>query len=144
MLVETDFLARGNHFVSLFHIFPKESFIPIGGNVKYCFLFRAFFPAGENQYLNYRETYLKVLLVTIFFFFFALFYLLDIPVSESSFSVQKKRILTNSPFLLAEIHFLSSWNNILSSRDFCSICGNRQIQFWKNNHISDSDNWFSG
>ena len=87
--METDFLASGNHFVTLSHIFFKESFISISGNVFfspkgwYSFSFRAFLPASENDYLNHREAYLKPLLLplaTIFFDF------LDIPVN-GSFSV---------------------------------------------------------
>ena len=55
---------------------PKES---------YYFLFRAFFPACENHYLDYREAYLKhlQLLLAIIFFDF-----LDIRVNGSSFSVK--------------------------------------------------------
>ena len=85
--VETDFLASGNsgnHFLPLSHIFFKESFIPI-------FLLKAFFPASENHYLNYCETYLRPLLPllkTIFFDY------LDIPVNGSSFS-SKRNVFLN-------------------------------------------------
>ena len=90
LLVEIDFLASGNHFLPLSYIFSIESFIPISRNIfftpkeSYCVLFRIFFPASEKHYWNYREAYLKpllLLLATIFFDF------LDIPVYGSSFSV---------------------------------------------------------
>ena len=41
-----------------------------------------------------------------------------------------------------EADILSSWNNILW--DFCSVCGNREIQFLKKNLIPAGGNWFSG
>ena len=94
--METDFLASGNHFVPLSHIFFKKSFIPTSGNVffcskeRHCFLFRAFFPARQNHYSNYREAYLKpllLLLATIFFDF------LDVPVNGSSFPSNRNLFL---------------------------------------------------
>ena len=60
LLVESDFLASGNYFLPLSHIFFKESFIPISGNEffspkeQHCVLFRAFFPASE-KHLNYKK-----------------------------------------------------------------------------------------
>ena len=41
-----------------------------------------------------------------------------------------------------ETDFLSSWNKILLFRDFCSVCGNRELQFLKYNLIPASGNWF--
>ena len=51
---------------------------------KYCFSFRAFFPASGNHYLNYRVAYLKLLLVLLVAIFFDFS---DIPVIGSSFSL---------------------------------------------------------
>ena len=51
---------------------------------KYRFLFRTFFPTSKNHYLDFREAYLKhlLLLLTTVFFDFP-----DIPINGGSFSV---------------------------------------------------------
>ena len=79
-------MAGGNNFLQLSYTFFKESFIPISGNAfsspkeQYCFLFRAFFPAGEN----YREAYwLFKTLITAISNHSSIF--LDIRVNGSSF-----------------------------------------------------------
>ena len=90
ILVETDFFASGNVFLILSQIFFKESLILSIGSTfsvqknKYRFLLRAFFPGCENYYSNYKEAYLKLLLLllaTILLDFS------DILVNVSSFSV---------------------------------------------------------
>ena len=95
LLVETVNDMSGNLFLPLSQIFFKEFFIPASEThlsvqkKKYCFLVRTFFPAGEN-YLNYREAYLRLLsllLATIFLD------LSDIPANVSIIFVQQKRIL---------------------------------------------------
>ena len=73
-LVDTIFFYFLRHFSWSFQTQMK----------KYCFLFRAFFPASGNHYLNYTEVYLKLLLLllaTVFFDFS------DIFVNRSSFSL---------------------------------------------------------
>ena len=78
LLVETNFLASGNHFLLFSLMFFKE-LVETHFSVqkkKYCFLFRLFFSASRNHYLNYREAYLKLLLLllaTAFFFIFQIF-----------------------------------------------------------------------
>ena len=78
LLVETHFVASGNHFLPLPRIFLKKFFIVAIGNIffspeeKVLFFTWNFFTASGNYYLNYREAYLKLLsllLVTIFFNF---------------------------------------------------------------------------
>ena len=147
MLVETDFLASGNHFFPWSHIFFKKSFIPISRSDLfspkewYCFSFRAFFPASENRFLNYGEAYLKplfLLLATVF-------------LSSFGYSCQWKQFFglietyswTNCPFQLVETGFLSIWNIIPLFRDFFTVCGKWEIQFLKNNLVSADANWFS-
>ena len=65
MLVETHFVASGNHFLPLSQTFFKEFFILDSETnfsvqkKKYCILLRTFFPVSGNHYLNYKEAYLK-------------------------------------------------------------------------------------
>ena len=90
ILVETDFFASGNVFLILSQIFFKESLILSIGSTfsvqknKYRFLLRAFFPGCENYYLNYKEAYLKLLLLLLAII---LLDFSDILVNVSSFSV---------------------------------------------------------
>ena len=92
-ILKTDLiLASGNNFLPLSQMFLKESFILVNGNAfsapsppeKKCFfIFRSFFHSG-NHYVNYKEVYLKLivlLLATIFFNFS------DVSVNGSNFSV---------------------------------------------------------
>ena len=51
-----------------------------------------------------------------------------------------RNLLSNEFSMLVETDFLSSSNNIILFRDFCSVCGNREIQFLKNNLIPASGN----
>ena len=90
--METHFLASGNRFLSLYQISSQEFFITASGNtffsleeeVLFFFYLEFYFPATGSHYLNYRETYLKLLsllLATIFFDFS------DIPANINSFFV---------------------------------------------------------
>ena len=93
---------------------------------KHCFLFRAFFPASGIHYLNYREAYLKLLLLLLTIILFDFVY---IPVNVTSFSTNSSM---NFPFLLMGTNFLSIWNNILLLRDFFLLVETiREMQLWK-------------
>ena len=80
-LVETNFL----HWHRYYSRSPSSRILETYFSVqkkKYCFLFLAFFPASEIHYLNYREVYLKLLLLLLAII---LFDFVDIPVNVSSF-----------------------------------------------------------
>ena len=148
MLVETRFLASGNHFLPLSQIFFKEFFIPASGNTFFSleekvlfFLLRTLFSASGNHYLNYREAYLKLLsllLATIFFDFS------DISANVSSFFSSRNEILNK--FSIPAIPH-SSWFSvylIFCLLDFLLGKTIGETHFLKNNLIPASRNWFSG
>ena len=102
--LKTDILASRNSFSSQWKPFSsiasdifqdvlhpgQQKYIFQSKRKSIVFCLELFCPASGNQYLNYREAYLKLLsllLATIFFDFS------DIPANVSSFFVQQKRIL---------------------------------------------------
>ena len=122
--METDFLASGSHFLPMSQIFLKRRPSPCSVEThflvqkkRYC-LFREYFPATGNHYLNKEKpsTFLIFLSMEVFF--------------PSSINV----FLNNSPFLLVKTNFLFSWSSFILFRDFFA-CGNREIQFSKKNLI---------
>ena len=131
--METDFLASGSHFLPMSQIFLKRRPSPwsvethfLVQKKRYC-LFREYFPASGNHYLNKEKpsTFLIFLSMEVFF--------------PSSINV----FLNNSPFLLVKTNFLFSWSSFILFRD-CFASGNREIQFFKKSLIPASKNWFSG
>ena len=100
--------------------------------IKFCFLFRAFFHVSRNDYLNYREAYLKLCHWQPFSLTFQI--LLSI---EAVFPL-------NSPFPRVETNFLFSWNSILLFRDFFLLEEIGKSNLWKKNLIPACENWFFG
>ena len=145
MLVETRFLARGNHFLPVSQMLFKEFFIRIfifwSRRKSIAFYFELFFPASQYHYLNYSE--FKTLITAIgndFIWFFR-------------YSCQRKKFFclvetyseTCSPFLLMETDFLSTWINTPLLGDlFLLVDTIGEIQFLKDNLMYASGNWFSG
>ena len=139
MLVETHFLASGNHFFHCLRYFSRSSssrLVETHFSVqkkKYCFLLRTFFPASGNHYLNYREAYLKLLSLLCFFTFQTFLPMLavfsspgnvfikkfSIPASVKRFSLLETIFFyLDIFFLLVEIQFLK--NNLVMETDFLS------------------------
>ena len=92
--------------------------------IKFCFLFRAFFHVSRNDYLNYREAYLKLCHWQPFSLTFQILLSIEavFPLVETS---------PNSPFLRVETNFLFSWKSILLFRDFFLLEEIGKSNLWK-------------
>ena len=92
--------------------------------IKFCFLFRAFFHVSRNDYLNYREAYLKLCHWQPFSLTFQILLSIEavFPLVETS---------PNSPFPRVETNFLFSWKSILLFRDFFLLEEIGKSNLWK-------------
>ena len=126
--METDFLASENHCLRYFWRSPSFLLVSKHFSVqkrKYWFLFRTFFPARWIHYLNYRKSYLKLLLLllfllaeTVFFNFFQTLIRL-----EAVFRCSKVAFF-NEPFILASGNgFFGKLQTLCFNSEFLSAGG---------------------
>ena len=95
---------------------------------QYCFLLKKFFPASGNHHLNYREAYLKLLLLLLAAIFFDF---PDIPDNINSFFVQQKPILKLHQVYLKQYFFIWRFFSAIVNHRVNTIFGKWRYFCWK-------------